>query len=63
MLNLVRDFNISKTYVDEDDPCTGVLAVAAFAICSTTNVLKGYSPFKLLFFRDMVLLIKHRVGW
>ena len=36
--NLVRTFNIStQTYVDEDDPWTGILAAAAFTIHSTTN--------------------------
>ena len=36
--NLVRTFNIStQTYIDEDDPWTGILAAAAFTIRSTTN--------------------------
>ena len=26
-------------------------------------MLKGYSPGQLLFGRDMILLIKHEVGW
>ena len=30
--NLVRNFNIQQTYVDENDPWTGVLAAADFAI-------------------------------
>ena len=36
--NLLQTFNIStQTYVDENDPRTGILAAAAFAICSTTK--------------------------
>ena len=36
--NLVQNFNIStQIYVDEDDPWTGILAVAALVILSTTN--------------------------
>ena len=62
--NLVRTSNIStQTYVDKNDSWTGILAVAAFVICSTTNRLKGHSPGELIFCRDMILPIKHRVGW
>ena len=41
--NLVRNFNITQTYVDEDDPYSGILDAASFATCSKTNRLKGYS--------------------
>ena len=37
--------------------------VVAFAILSTENVLKGYIPGQLVFGRDMILLIKHKVDW
>ena len=48
--NLVRNFNIStQTYVEENDPWTGILSASAFAIFSTTNRQKGYSPGKLIF--------------
>ena len=30
--NLVRTCNIKQTYIEEDDPWTGILATAAFAI-------------------------------
>ena len=42
--NLVRTFNIQKTYVDKNDPWTGILAAAAFSVCSTTISKKCYSP-------------------
>ena len=34
---LVRSFNISHTYVEENDPWTGILAAEDFVIFSTTN--------------------------
>ena len=52
--NLVRNFNISQTYVDENDLWTGILAAAAFEIFSTTNMQEGYSPGQLIFSRDMI---------
>ena len=62
--NLVRTFNIStQTYVNKYEPWTGILSAAEFEICSTTNRKKGYSPGQLLFGRDMILPIKHRVIW
>ena len=59
--NLVKDFNIQQTYVDKNDPHTGVLAAAAFVICSSTSRKKVYSLGQLIFDRDMILPIKHRV--
>ena len=61
--NLVQTFNISQTYVDENDPQTGILAAAAFAILSTTNRLKFYSTVQFLFGHEMILTIKHEVDW
>ena len=61
--NLVRNFNAQQTYVDKNDPWKGILAAAAFAIRSTTSRQKGYSPGQLIFGCDVILLIKHRVGW
>ena len=61
--NLVRTFNIQQTYVDENDPWTGILAAAAFSIPSTTNRQKGYISGQLIFGCDMILPIKYRVDW
>ena len=55
--NLVHNFNIQKTYVDENDQWADILAAEAFAISSTTNWQKGYSPGQLIFCRDMILPI------
>ena len=62
--NLVQTFNIStQTYVDKDDPWAGILAPSGFAIISTTNRKKCYIPGQLIFGRDMILQIKHRLDW
>ena len=61
--NLVQTFNITKTYLDKYDPQSGILSAAAFAILSTTNRLKCYIQGQLVFDRDMILLIKHKVDW
>ena len=64
LVNLVRTFNIyTQTYVDENDLSTGILAAPVFAIFSTNNSQKGYSPGQFIFGRDMILTIKHRVNW
>ena len=40
-----------------------ILDAAAFAIFSTASRQKGYSTGQLIFGRDMILPIKHRVDW
>ena len=44
MGNLVRTYNIKETYIDKDEPWSGILSASAFTIISTENRLKGYSP-------------------
>ena len=61
--NLVQTFNTTKTYIYEDDPCSGILAAEALAIRSTTNRLKVYSPGQLVFDRDTIIPLKHKVNW
>ena len=56
-------FNITETYVDEGSPWLGILTAAEFSICSTTNMLKFYSTGRLVFGRDIILPIKHKVDW
>ena len=56
--------NIIQTYADKNDPGLGIFDTTAFAILSTTtNRLKDYSPGQLLFVRDNILPIKHKVDW
>ena len=61
--NLVWKYNTEYTYIDEDDLWSVVLAAAALPDFSTANILKGYSMGKLVFRRDIILLIKHEVDW
>ena len=61
--NLVQTSNVQQTYVNKNDPWTGILAAAAFAIHSTISSQNGYSPVQLVFGRDITLPIKHRVDW
>ena len=59
----MQTFNIKETYVDNDDPWSGILAAVAFTIRQTTNRLKGYRSRQLVFGCDMILLIKHEMDW
>ena len=63
LVNIVRAFKSQHTYIDKNGLFTGILAAAAFAFLSTTNRQKCYSPGQLIFGRDMILPIKHRVDW
>ena len=60
----MRTFNITETFVDEDYPWLSILSGAPdFEIISTKNRLKGYSPVQLVFERDMIIPMKHKVDW
>ena len=63
LVTLVRTYNINQTCVDADYPLSVILDVAAVEIQSITNRLKYYSPCQLIFGRDMIPPIKHRVDW
>ena len=56
----MSNLNVKETYVDGDDPWSGFLSEAALEINSIANRLKGYSPGKLVFGRNMILPIKHK---
>ena len=62
MGKLVRTCNVTETYIDKDDLWSGFLAETAFTILSTTNRLKCYSPEQILFGRDMIIPIKHKLN-
>ena len=55
------NLNIKYTYFDEDDLWSGILAAAALEVRSKSNKLKVYSLGRLVFGRDIILLIKHKV--
>ena len=61
--NLVQTFNIQQTYVEKYDPWLSILAAAAFVILWRNNRKRGYITGQLIFGRDMIILIKHRVNW
>ena len=57
--NLVRTYNLQETYVDDTDPCMGILATHYFTIRSTYHRNKGKITGQLLFGRDMIPPINH----
>ena len=59
----MQTFNIYQTYVEKNDLWMVILSAEAFAIFPTTNRQNVYSPGQLVFGRDMILPIKHRVDW
>ena len=59
----MRIFNIKEKYVDEYDLWLVILSESAFTFRSTVNILKGYSLVKIVFGRDVIILIKHKVDW
>ena len=61
LVNLVRTYNIKRTYIDKDDQKSVILKVTAFAIITKEKKLKCYSAVKLLFCRDIILLKKYTV--
>ena len=61
--NLVRTYNITQTYIDKDDPWSGILAEAAFEIRSTTNRLKDYITGQFLSGRGIILPINLTMNW
>ena len=59
---MVRTFDIStETYVDENDPCTGILDAQCLQFIQYLIVGKSYSLGQLIFFSDRVIPIKNGV--
>ena len=59
--NLVGTYNIRDIYVDEEGLWSIILASVASAIYSTSNGSKVYTLVQLVFGRDMIIPIKHKV--
>jgi hypothetical protein len=51
------------TLCDSDDPWTGMLAAAMFAVRATHHTTLQASPMQLAFGRDAILNIKHASNW
>ena len=49
--------------LEEDDPQSGSLSAAAFAIRTTVGTTTEKSPMQLVFGRDAILNIKHTADW
>ena len=62
--NLIRSFKLQDNpYLDSDDPWTGILAAAAFAMCSTYHTTLRAMPGQLIFGRDMILNMQYLADW
>ena len=59
----MRTCNNTQTYVEKCYPWLVILDAAEFSIHSKTNNLDSYSLGQLVFDHDMILLIKHNMGW
>jgi hypothetical protein len=61
--NIIRTFNVQS--IDSDDPWTGTLAAAMFAVCATCHATLQASPMQLAAFgRDAAILsTKHMSNW
>ena len=60
--NLVRTFELEDNYMDEDDPCAGILTTAAFALCSIVHTTLKATPGQLVFRQDMMMNVKHKAN-
>ena len=56
-------YNLQEHYVDQYDPWMVILDAGLFAVFSIIHTLRGYTLGRLVFVRDMILLIKHIVEW
>jgi len=61
--NIIRTFELQENYLDEDDPWSGVLSAAAFAVRATYHTTLQKTPGQLVFGRDMILNVKHIANW
>jgi hypothetical protein len=55
--NIIRTFKVQS--MDSDDPWTGTLAAAMFAVRATCHATLQASPMQLAFGRDAILNMKH----
>ena len=61
--NLVRTFDLEECDMDTDDPWSGILSAAAFAVRSTYHTTLQATPGQLVFGRDMIFNIEHVANW
>ena len=62
--NLIRNFKLQDNpYLDSDDPWSGILAAALFAMCSMYHTTLHAMPGQLIFGRDMILNMQYLADW
>ena len=59
--NIIRTFSFED--LEEDDPWSGILSAAAFAIRATVSTTTEKSPMQLVYGRDAILNIQHTTDW
>ena len=61
--NIIRTFEAHSADIDEDDPWSGILSAASFAIRATYHTTLRATPTQLVFGRDAMLNIQHKADW
>ena len=62
--NILRTYQVhSNPDLEEDDPWSGILAAAMFALQSTYHTTLQATPMQLVFGRDLMLNIKFEADW
>ena len=61
--NALRNFEIEKQELDDQNPWDVFLSAAAYAIRSTHHTTFGASPAQLVFKRDMFLPVEYVADW
>ena len=62
--NLIRNFKLQDNpYLDSDDPWSGILAAALFAMCSMYHTTLRAMPGQLIFGMDMILNTQCLADW
>ena len=59
LVNLVRTYNINRTYVDKDDQISLIVTATAFVLFFTVNSLRDCSLGQFEFGRDVIITIKY----
>ena len=65
LVNLIWKYKIQETYVYKYNSCMGILAAIKFSVYnfSTSNILRVYTLFQLIFCYNMITPIRHNAYW
>ena len=61
--NVIRTFQVHDSYLDEDDPWSGILAAVMFAVRATYHTTLKATPSQLVFGRDAILNMQFEANW